>query len=174
MKTFAEKLNSSFFKKWKVIFMDYVLRGMFGWDCIGMGEIKPYNCSIVKTPTALKLKPSYVLNLLCLTTIIILCLFCRIRFATCPMDVVVVTPGGGLLIIFQRGASNCIINKYLLLLYTSTIIRLKYRPVVDIARFHSWALHKPTENPYEGSIYVIKLCLPLYQNQINSQKGSVG
>lgn len=81
-----------------------------------MGEIKPYNCSAVKTPTALKLELSYVLNLLCLTTITILYLFCRIRFATCPMDVVVVTPGGGLLIIFQRGASNCNINKYLLYL----------------------------------------------------------
>lgn len=66
------------------------------------------NCSVVKTPTALKLElEEEPYKLLYFTTTTILYLFSKIRSATRPMDVEVVTHGGGLLIIIETGASNC-------------------------------------------------------------------
>lgn len=66
-----------------------------------------HSCSDVKIPIALKLLTASSKSLE-FTTMIILCLFSNIRSITCPIEVVVVTQGGGLLIIVQSGASNWI------------------------------------------------------------------
>lgn len=75
--------------------------------CTGTTSLN--NCSAVKTPTVLE--PELLVELfklLYLTTTTILYIFSKIRSTTWPIDVVVVTQGGGLLIIVIRGAFNSV------------------------------------------------------------------
>ena len=71
-----------------------------------IGTTRLTNCSAVKTPIALDLcvEP---FKLLCFTTITILYFFSKTRSTTWPIEVVVVTQGGGLLIIVKSGAFIC-------------------------------------------------------------------
>lgn len=78
------------------------------WSVVRGGSTSLNNWADVKTPTALTLvlaMPPYKSPYLTTTTI--LYFFSRISSITRPMDVVVVTQGGGLLIMADSGEFNC-------------------------------------------------------------------
>lgn len=104
------------------------------------GSNRLCNCSEVKTPTALKLELLASANeSVNFTTITISYLFSKIRSTTWPIDIVVVTQGGGLLIIVESCAFNCMSNASQWTVHNSqslSIIKFKVQSIACLTSHH--------------------------------------